>query len=227
MLHSPSMCKPLNQHACKFSKIVVIDSCVYIGTLSSKLGKNCWVNLRVAKYDLAKVQSGQDYSLASYTKANGHGTRQKKWHRHSECFSEMRLQCSSRCKLEGFFHKSEGFFPESKVSSEEAEGFFRRVLGLYTHRFPKRSAASLTDLPGLHLCLPELRLCLPELRLCLPSCICIGKAERQRKGFRKRTSFLKTRTVVVAVSIHSWVHKWAYTVEYVRGIQLQTNDAQL
>jgi len=27
-------------------------------------------------------------------------------------------------QLEGFFRKSEGFFRESKVSSEEAEGFF-------------------------------------------------------------------------------------------------------
>jgi len=38
------------------------------------------------------------------------------------------------------------------------EGFFQRVLGLYTHRFPKRSAASLTDLLELRLCLPELHL---------------------------------------------------------------------
>ena len=68
----------------------------------------------------------------------------------------------------------EGFF-------EEAEGFFRRALGLNTHKFPKRGAASLTDLP--------------ELRLCLPSRVNNGKAEQQRKGFRKRASFLKTRTV--------------------------------
>ena len=82
-----------------------------------------------------------------------------------------------------------------KVSSEEAEGFFRRALDLYTHKFPKRSAASLTDLSELCLCLPELCLCLPELCLCLPSCVCNGKAEQQRKGFRKCASFLKTRTV--------------------------------
>ena len=68
------------------------------------------------------------------------------------------------------------------------EGFFRRALGLNTHKFPKRSAASLTDLPGL-------RLRLPELRLCLPSRVNNGKAEQQWKGFRKRASFLKTRTV--------------------------------
>ena len=96
----------------------------------------------------------------------------------------MHLQRSSRRKLEGFFHKQEGFFRESKVSSEEAEGFFRRALGLNTHKFPKRSAASLTDLTDL-----------PELRLCLPSRVNNGKAEQLRKGFRKRASFLKMHTV--------------------------------
>ena len=54
------------------------------------------------------------------------------------------------------------------------EGFFRRALGLNTHKFLKRSAASLTDLPGL-------RLRLPELRLCLPSRVNNGKAEQQQK----------------------------------------------
>jgi len=100
----------------------------------------------------------------------------------------MRLRRSTRRKLKGFFPKSEGFFQESKVSSEEAEGFFRRSLGLNTHKFPKRGAASLTDLPGL-------RLRLPELHLCLPSHVNNGKAEQQQKGFHKRASFLKTRTV--------------------------------
>jgi len=100
----------------------------------------------------------------------------------------MRLWRSSHHKLEGFFCKSEGFFRESKVSSEEAEGFFQRALGTYTHRFSKHSAALLTDLPGLHLRLPE-------LRLCLPSCVSNRKAELQQKGFRKCTSFLKTRTI--------------------------------
>lgn len=36
------------------------------------------------------------------------------------------------------------------------EGFFQRVLGFYTRKFPKRSAASFTDIPELHLCLWEL-----------------------------------------------------------------------
>ena len=94
----------------------------------------------------------------------------------------MCLRHSSRRNLEGFFRKSEGFFQESKVSSEEAEGFFQRALGLNTHKFPKRGAALLTDLPGL-------RLCFPELRLCLPSRVNNGKAEQPRKGFRKRASF--------------------------------------
>jgi len=74
----------------------------------------------------------------------------------------MRLRRSSRRKLEGFFRKSEGFFRESKVSSEEAESFFRRAPGLNTHKFPKRGAASLTDLPGL--------------RLRLPECVCVFQA---------------------------------------------------
>jgi len=102
----------------------------------------------------------------------------------------MRLRRSSRRKLEGFFR-------ESKVSSKEAEGFFRRALGLNTHKFPKSGAASLTDLPGLHLRLPE-------LRLCLPSRVNNGKAEQQRKGFRKRASFLKTRTVLQSSFMLAW-----------------------
>jgi len=128
-----------------------------------------------------------------------YGTRQKKWHRYSECFSEMRLRRSSHHKSEGFFHKLEDFFRESKVSSKEVEGFFRRAPGSYTHRFPKCGAASLTDLPGL--CLR-----LPELRLCLPSCVSNRKAEQQRKGFRKRSSFLKTRTV--------WTQKCKHEVHF-------------
>ena len=52
-----------------------------------------------------------------------------------------------------------------KFFSEESEGFFQRVLGSYTHKFPKRSAASLTYLPRSRLDLPHLRLGLPHLRL--------------------------------------------------------------
>ena len=52
-----------------------------------------------------------------------------------------------------------------KVFSEESEGFFRRVLGLYTHKFPKRGAASLMYLPRSRLDLPRLRLGFPRLRL--------------------------------------------------------------
>ena len=40
----------------------------------------------------------------------------------------------------------------------EPEGFFRRALGSYTCKLPKRSAASFTDLLELHFCLLELRL---------------------------------------------------------------------
>jgi len=52
-----------------------------------------------------------------------------------------------------------------KVFSEESEGFFRRALGSYTHKFPKRGAASLTYLPRSRLDLPRSRLGLPHLRL--------------------------------------------------------------
>ena len=68
-------------------------------------------------------------------------------------------------KLEGFFCKPEGFFRESESFSEEAEGFFQRMLGLYTYKFLKRGAASLTYLPCSHLGLPRLHLGLPRLRL--------------------------------------------------------------
>ena len=52
-----------------------------------------------------------------------------------------------------------------KAFSEELEGFFRRALGSYTHKFPKRGAASLTYLPRSRLDLPRSRLGLPRLRL--------------------------------------------------------------
>ena len=74
-----------------------------------------------------------------------------------------------------------------KVSSEEAEGFFQRALGSYTHTFPKHGAALLTD---------PLELC-----LCPLSCAFNGKAEQQWKGFHKRVSFLKRCT---AYGIYSW-----------------------
>ena len=52
-----------------------------------------------------------------------------------------------------------------KFFSEESEGFFRTALGSYTHKFPKRCAASLTYLPRSRLDLPCSRLGLPHLRL--------------------------------------------------------------
>ena len=57
-------------------------------------------------------------------------------------------------------HKSEASSINRKASSEgfffkEVEGFFRRALGSYTHKFLKHRAASLTDLLELCLCLPE------------------------------------------------------------------------
>ena len=87
-------------------------------------------------------------------------------------------------------HPSLPYYPFNGIPKNMCRRFFRRALGLNTHKFRKRSAASLTDLPGLHLHLPE-------LRLCLPNRINNGKAEQQWKGFRKRVSFLKTRTVIL------------------------------
>lgn len=46
-----------------------------------------------------------------------------------------------------------------KASSEEAEGFLQRSLGLHVHKLPKHCEASLTDLLEHYLCLPELHLC--------------------------------------------------------------------
>ena len=45
------------------------------------------------------------------------------------------------------------------------EGFFQRALGSYSHKFPKRGAASLTYLSRLRLGLPHLHLGLPHLCL--------------------------------------------------------------
>jgi len=70
----------------------------------------------------------------------------------------MRLRCDSAANRKA---SSEN----RKVFSEESEGFFRRALGLYTHKFPKRGAASLTYLPHSRLGLPRSRLGLPRLRL--------------------------------------------------------------
>jgi len=52
-----------------------------------------------------------------------------------------------------------------KFFSEESEDFFRRALVSYTHKFPKRGAASLMYLPRLCFDLPRSRLGLPRLRL--------------------------------------------------------------
>jgi len=56
-------------------------------------------------------------------------------------------------------------FENRKLFSEESEGFFRRALGSYTHKFPKRGAASLTYFPRSRLDLPRSRLGLPHLCL--------------------------------------------------------------
>ena len=74
------------------------------------------------------------------------------------------------------------------------EGFFWRALGLYTHKFPKCSAASLTYLPRSRLDLPCLCLDLPHLRLGLP-CLRLSRNSSPATGFRIAAPILKTCTV--------------------------------
>ena len=67
----------------------------------------------------------------------------------------FRRFCSAASQQsEAFFQKSEGY---RKVYSEDAECFFQGVLTLYIPMFLKNSAASLMELPELHLGLPKLR----------------------------------------------------------------------
>ena len=87
--------------------------------------------------------------------------------------------------------KPEGFFRKS-------EGFFRRALGSYTHKFPKRGAASLMYLPRSRLDLSRSRLGLPPLCLSRNS----GPAT---EGFRIAASILKTHTIPLLITNHATV----------------------
>ena len=86
----------------------------------------------------------------------------------SERLSEMRLWCDSAANQKASSENRKASSENRKVFSEESEGFFQRALDSYTHKFPKRGAASLTYLPRSHLDLPHSRLGLPRLRLDLP-----------------------------------------------------------
>jgi len=77
----------------------------------------------------------------------------------------MRLRCDSATNRKASSENWKASSENRKVFSEEPEGFFRRALGLYTHKFLKRGAASLTYLPRLCLDLPCSHLCLPRSRL--------------------------------------------------------------
>jgi len=94
-----------------------------------------------------------------------YGTRLQKWCRDSERLSEMRLRCDSAANQKASSKNRKASSENRKVFSEESEGFFRRVLGSYTHKFPKHGAASLTYLPCSRLDLPRSRLGLLRLRL--------------------------------------------------------------
>jgi len=136
-------------------------------------------------------------SLSTY------GMRQKKWCRHSECYSKMRLQCSS-C------HKPESFFRELKVPKKQnassEERWVRTHIGF-------RNAVQLR-LRIFQGCVYVFELC-----LCLPSCVSNGKAEQQRRGFRKRMSFLKMRTVYNA-AMCSLCAAHLLWVQCVRGMSI-------
>ena len=76
----------------------------------------------------------------------------------------MRLRRDSAANRKASSENRKASSENRKVFSEESEGFFRRALGSYTHKFPKRGAASLTYLPRSRLDLPHSRLGLPRLR---------------------------------------------------------------
>jgi len=77
----------------------------------------------------------------------------------------MRLRCDSAANQKASSENRKACSGNWKVFSEESEGFFRRALGSYTHKFPKRGAASLTYLPRSRLDLLGSRLGLLRLRL--------------------------------------------------------------
>ena len=57
------------------------------------------------------------------------------------------LPCNIAAKRKTSSENWKASSKNQKVSSEDAEGFFRRALALYAHKFPKKGAASLTDIP--------------------------------------------------------------------------------
>ena len=144
------------------------------------------------------TNSGQS-SYVGFKLVTRYSTRPKKIMPSFGTLFQNALQRSS-CR------KSEGFFPK-------LEGFFRRALGSYTHRFLKCGAASLTDLPGLHL----------SSGAAFVSCVCNRKAEQQLKDSQIRV-ILKTRTVptVQWVLFHlCWVsRKCLYTLVFTSSFSL-------
>ena len=77
----------------------------------------------------------------------------------------MRLRRDSAANRKASSENRKASSENWKVFSEESEGFFRRALVSYTHKFPKRGAASLMYLPRLRLDLPRSHLGLPRLHL--------------------------------------------------------------
>ena len=87
-----------------------------------------------------------------------------------------------------------------KVFTEESEGFFRRALGSYTHKFPKRGAASLTYLPRSHLDLPCSRLGLSRHPWMKRRLLRSEGASGFQRAFNHHVIFPAPQTVLVKVT---------------------------
>ena len=72
----------------------------------------------------------------------------------AEIWNNIRLRCSFAASQKAYSENWMASYENRKVSSEDVEGFFQRVLALYIPKFPKNGVASLTDIPGLCLGLP-------------------------------------------------------------------------
>ena len=113
----------------------------------------------------------------------------------------MRLRRDSAANRKASSENRKASSENRKVFSEESEGFFRRALGSYTHKFPKRGAASLTYLPRSRLDLPRSRLGLPHLRLSRKS----GPATEgfSNRGINFKDAYRMYHSVNTSTCIHN------------------------
>ena len=115
---------------------------------------------------------------------------------------EMCLRCVSATNQKASSANWKASSENWKIFSKETEGFFRRALSLYTHKFPKRSTASLTYLQHSQLGLLHSLLGLPHLRLSRNSgpAMISGDARTNRQTWKTlsnlRTSQLHAKCTV-------------------------------